>query len=82
MTRAGREYQKHMGEPGIPEVKGSQLNEAGQQLLDDIITDPNSRLSNVTKGNQKGGIRVVRPDGTGATFGPNGDLGYFGVNQR
>ena len=78
-TAAGRSYQKHMDRGELPVVPGKSLNDAGQQLLDDILRAPGSVTRTVKAGNAAGGVRVIRPDGQGVTFNPDGSLAYFGV---
>lgn len=68
-----------MGRGELPVVKGQELDQAGQSLLDDILTHPGSQVVPINGGNFKGGMYYVRPDGIGAAFGPNGTLEYFGV---
>ncbi|MEU1148121.1 polymorphic toxin-type HINT domain-containing protein [Streptomyces sp. NPDC005863] len=85
-THAGREYQKHMnrGERGeLPVIPGKQLKSVGQDLLDDILTNPKTATSPVNSGNFAGGTRYIMPDpaggrGIGATFDANGQFQYFG----
>jgi hypothetical protein len=78
-SAAGRSYQKHMDRGELPNVPGKSLDESGQDLLDDILTHPGSTTHRVTTGNAAGGTRIIRPDGIGATFNPDGSLAYFGV---
>ncbi|MFC9297192.1 DUF6531 domain-containing protein [Streptomyces sp. NPDC057011] len=83
LTRAGREYQKHMNRGDLDVVPGKQLDSTGQDLLDDILTNPNTTQVPVNSGNFAGGTRYVMPDpaggrGFGATFDSNGDFQYFG----
>ncbi|NKE58350.1 hypothetical protein FXN61_16570 [Lentzea sp. PSKA42] len=82
-TRAGRECQKHMDRGDLDVVPGKKLDSAGQNLLDDIFTNPGTVSSSVTSGNFAGGTRYIMPDsaggrGYGATFDANGDFQYFG----
>ncbi|MFD3997172.1 polymorphic toxin-type HINT domain-containing protein [Streptomyces sp. NPDC058583] len=82
-THAGREYQKHMNRGDLPVVPGKQLKSAGQDLLDDILTNPKTATSPVNSGNFAGGTRYIMPDpaggrGVGATFDANGQFQYFG----
>lgn len=82
-THAGREYQKHMNRGDLPVVPGKQLKSAGQDLLDDILTNPKTATSPVNSGNFAGGSRYIMPDpaggrGIGATFDANGQFQYFG----
>ncbi|WP_435195344.1 Hint domain-containing protein, partial [Streptomyces sp. NRRL F-5630] len=82
-THAGREYQKHMNRRDLPVVPGKELKTAGQDLLDDILTNPQTATSAVNSGNFAGGTRYIMPDpaggrGIGATFDANGQFQYFG----
>ncbi|MFB6622110.1 RHS repeat-associated core domain-containing protein [Streptomyces sp. NPDC056374] len=82
-THAGREYQKHMNRGDLPVVPGKELKTAGQDLLDDILTNPQTATSAVNSGNFAGGTRYIMPDpaggrGIGATFDANGQFQYFG----
>ncbi|MFB6556588.1 polymorphic toxin-type HINT domain-containing protein, partial [Streptomyces sp. NPDC056405] len=82
-THAGREYQKHMNRGDLPVVPGKELKTAGQDLLDDILTNPQTSTSAVNSGNFAGGTRYIMPDpaggrGIGATFDANGQFQYFG----
>jgi hypothetical protein len=82
-THAGREYQKHMNRGDLPVVPGKELKTAGQDLLDDILTNPQTARSAVNSGNFAGGTRYIMPDpaggrGIGATFDANGQFQYFG----
>lgn len=79
LTRAGRSYQKHMGRQQLPEVAGRDLNDAGQTLLDDILTSPGTKLKPVEHGGFAGGTRYIAPNGYGVTFDANGTFGYFGL---
>ncbi|MEV5635960.1 RHS repeat-associated core domain-containing protein [Agromyces sp. NPDC052230] len=83
LTRAGYEYQKHMNKGDLSVVPGRELNSTGQNLLDDILTNPATVRSQVTTGNFPGGQRYIMPDpaggrGLGATFDSNGLFQYFG----
>jgi hypothetical protein len=76
-TAAGRSYQKHMDRGQLPRIPGMSLDEAAQELLDDILTHPGSTTHPVRSGRAAGGIRIIRPDGVGATFTPDGSFAYF-----
>ncbi len=83
LTRAGREYQKHMNRGDLPVVPGKQLDSTGQKLLDDILNHPNTTQVPVTSGNFAGGTRYIMPGppgerGFGATFDSDGNFQYFG----
>lgn len=82
-THAGREYQKHMNRGDLPVVPGKELDSTGQDLLDDILTNPGTVTSPVNSGNFSGGTRYIMPDsaggrGIGATFDSRGQFQYFG----
>ncbi|WP_152990756.1 polymorphic toxin-type HINT domain-containing protein [Sphaerimonospora mesophila] len=82
LTRAGFEYQKHMARGQLDRVKGKQLNEAGQNLLEEILRDPSVKYSQVRKGAFAGGFRyvaVIRGEKIGAVFDANGKFAYFGM---
>jgi uncharacterized protein RhaS with RHS repeats len=79
LTRSGRAYQKHMGRGELEKVLGKELNSAGQDLLDEILTNPGTARSTVTTGNFSGGLRFINPDGIGATFDSTGTFQYFGI---
>ncbi|MEU6662245.1 DUF6531 domain-containing protein [Streptomyces sp. NPDC046821] len=83
LTHAGREYQKHMNRGDLDVVPGKQLDSSGQDLLDDILTNPNATQVPVNSGNFAGGTRYIMPDpaggrGFGATFDSSGNFQYFG----
>ncbi|MDT4994511.1 MAG: large repetitive protein, partial [Actinoplanes sp.] len=82
-TAAGRAYQKHMDRGELDPVPGAKLDESGQNLLDDILTNPATTQSPVTSGGFQGGTRFTMPgpqgqQGYGATFDQNGAFQYFG----
>ncbi|WP_230514344.1 polymorphic toxin-type HINT domain-containing protein [Salinispora arenicola] len=78
LTHAGREYQKHMGRGELPKVPGKQLDTAGQDYLDDILTTPGTQRVPINGGAFQGGYYYIRPDGAGAAFDSNGVFQYFG----
>lgn len=63
----------------LPKVSHGSLDEAGQELLDDILTDPRTVRSTVRGGNFPGGTRFVGPNHIGVTFDANGNFQYFGI---
>ncbi|HEV7964462.1 MAG TPA: RICIN domain-containing protein [Actinoplanes sp.] len=92
LTQAGYSYRKHMDKgqlPTVPKVPEQSLNDAGQALLDDILTDPHSQFIQFPDGR----LRVISNSivnpwkgpgaGTdyfiGVTFRSDGSLHYFGV---
>ena len=84
LTRAGREYQKHMGRGELPKVGGKELNKTGQDMLDDILSDPHTDYQPVTSGGFSGGHRLIGNNVAngkfvGATFDADGAFQYFGV---
>ena len=72
LTVAGRSLQKHASRPGsafaTSSRRASDLNEAGQDVVDDILTTPGS----VRRNNRLGGVDVVTPDGRGVRFRADG----------
>ena len=68
-----------MGRGELPNVQGKDLNSAGQTLLDEILTNPQTVETPVRSGNFAGGTRFIGPNGVGATFDANGVFQYFGV---
>ncbi len=61
LTRAGREYQKHMNRGDLDVVPGKELDSTGQYLLDDILTNPNTTQVPVNSGNFAGGRDILCP---------------------
>jgi RHS repeat-associated protein len=83
LSFAGRSYQKHMDLFQLPRVSGGrQLNQAGQELLEEILTNPGTVRSKVSAGLAAGGLRFVGPNGIGATFNAEGKFLYFGRHVR
>ncbi len=83
LTVAGRSYQKHMNRGDLDQVQGRNLNSTGQDLLEDILTNPGTKVEQVNSGNFAGGVRFIMPGkdggrGYGATFDSNGVFQYFG----
>ena len=78
-THAGREYQKHMARGELPTVAGKDLDAAGQELLDEILTNPGTRIDPIQGGEFAGGRYYIAPDNRGAAFDANGVFRYFGV---
>jgi hypothetical protein len=78
LTKAGRALQKHGDRPGTAfDRPGSNspkaLNPAGQNTVDDILTNPKSQV----KPNRLGGWDVVAPDGRGVRYNQNGSFRGF-----
>jgi hypothetical protein len=78
LTDAGLAYQKHMGRGELPLVPGSELNSAGQFLLDGILTDPATKWAAAGSKMLAGGEYGILPNGVGAAFDAQGMLQYFG----
>jgi hypothetical protein len=80
MTKAGASLGQHAAELGYDDLAGSAAtkNLLGQDLLDEILTNPGTTVSKVTSGNFAGGLRFISPDYAGATFNSNGVFRYFG----
>lgn len=76
LTKAGRALQKHGSREGsaFPEAKGNPdaINKQGQEIVDDILTDPNSVVT--TRHHFRfGDIKEIRsPDGSGIRYDSNG----------
>jgi len=81
LTRAGQELAKHSGQGGFPVPTGSPrtISRIGQTQLDDVLTFPGTRVSNIQMGNFAGGRYYIAPDGRGAAFDSSGVFQYFGV---
>lgn len=67
-----------MGRGELPKVPGKQLDTAGQDYLDDILTTPGTQRVPINGGAFQGGYYYIRPDGAGAAFDSNGVFQYFG----
>jgi hypothetical protein len=80
MTKAGASLAQHAEELGYDQIAGGNgaKNLLGQDLLDEILTNPGSTVSSPTSGNFVGGLRFITPDYAGATFDSNGIFQYFG----
>ncbi|GAA2003255.1 hypothetical protein GCM10009799_32990 [Nocardiopsis rhodophaea] len=82
-TQAGRAYQKHRDRGELDDVPNSQLKDAGQNLMEEILNNPDTQVLDVTSGNAKGGVRFVMPRSgkrdIGVTFDAQGNLLYFGL---
>jgi hypothetical protein len=77
LTSAGRAYQKHMNRPGsaypqVPQNPNS-LNSTGQQVVDEILTNPGSTV----RTNRLGGVDVKAPDGRGIRYNQDGSFRGF-----
>lgn len=73
LTFAGRALQKHGDRPGsaFPRATGTsaQKNTQGQQVVDGILTNPDSRV--IVRGDR---IDIYAPDGLGVRFYPDGNF--------
>jgi hypothetical protein len=80
MRKAGASLAQHAEELGYDDVSGSAANKnaMGQDLLDEILTNPGTRVSQITSGNFAGGLRFISPTYAGASFDSNGVFQYFG----
>jgi hypothetical protein len=78
LTRAGRSLEKHGSRPGsaFPSARGNAAakNSAGQHVVEDILTDPNSRRVPLTTGRFKGGFDVYAGDGRGVRYDGKGNF--------
>jgi hypothetical protein len=56
----------------------SAINEAGQNALNEILTNSGTTVETMQGGRFAGELRFVSPDGIGAVFSPDGTFEYFG----
>ncbi|MBU2569823.1 MAG: RHS repeat-associated core domain-containing protein, partial [Gammaproteobacteria bacterium] len=79
LTAAARALAKHAtGQRGtgtFPKLKGgiAEQNKAAQQIVDDILGNSNSSVTNLSRG----GLEVRAPDGRGIRFNSDGKLSGF-----
>jgi len=78
LTRAGRALAKATEVFGPTSGAPAAINEAGQEALDDILTNPGTTVETMTGGRFAGGLKFVSPDGIGAVFSSDGTFQYFG----
>jgi Pretoxin HINT domain len=78
LTRTGRALAKASEVFGSTSGGSSAINEAGQNALDDILTDPGTFRGTMSGGNFADGPVFISPDGIAAVFGPDGVFQYFG----
>jgi len=86
LTKAGRALAKHGGRPGsaFPAGRGSpaDLNKAGQEIVDDILTDPGSTFSARRHAMYGNVIEVRTPDGRGVRYGKGKEfMGFLEPNR-
>jgi filamentous hemagglutinin len=78
LTGAGRALQKHGGRSGsvFPVAKGtrSQINAVGQQVADDILTDPAATMTRRHHARFGEVIEVRAPDGRGVRYDAHGNF--------
>jgi filamentous hemagglutinin len=77
LTRAGRAYAKAGEVFGTTSGGPAAINEAGQDALNEILSNPGTEVESVTTGRFEGGLRFVAPDGTFVVFDQEGTLQYF-----
>ena len=85
LTRADLEYSKHMNPGGfLDKVTGNSgvLNQAGQKLLEEILTNPETRTARITGGGFNGGIFYIEPNGFGVAVNVSGQFVYFGYFDK
>jgi len=83
-TAAGRSLTKHGAgaRPGnslFPTAKGNPaaINRQAQDLVDDILTNPNTKVINSQRGRFGNTIEHVAPDGRGVVFDSSGKFLFF-----
>ncbi|MFN8053528.1 MAG: polymorphic toxin-type HINT domain-containing protein [Acidimicrobiales bacterium] len=78
LTRAGRAFAKAKEVFGPTAGGPTEVNAAGQNALDEILTNPGTVVRTMQGGNFAGGRLFISPNGVGAVFGPDGTFQYFG----
>ncbi|HMK97648.1 MAG TPA: hypothetical protein VK425_08900, partial [Acidimicrobiales bacterium] len=76
--RAGRAYAKAEEVFGRTSGGPATINEAGQNALEEILTNPGTRQGVMRGGKFAGGAIFIAPDGVGAVFSKSGEFEYFG----
>lgn len=82
LTEAGRALQKHGSRPGstFPKARGTsaQINQTGQQIVDDILTTPGSKVTKRHHARFGDIIELRTPDGKGIRYDAKGNfLGFL-----
>lgn len=76
-SKAGRSAEKKGSRPGsvYPPTTGApeEINEQGQEILDDMLNDPDSTI----EVDDRGRTTVTAPDGRSARFNPDGSMQGF-----
>ena len=54
------------------------MNQAGQEALNEILTNPDTTTRIMETGRFAGGRVFISPSGIGAVFSPSGVFEYFG----
>jgi RHS repeat-associated protein len=82
LTRVGRSIAKHSSE--FPGATGNpdDLNAYGQEVLEEILTDPETVIESATSGNFPGGFKFFSSEGFSATFDAEGIFRYFGTSDE
>jgi hypothetical protein len=78
LSAAGRAYAKASEVFGKTSGGPTAINDAGQYVLDEILTNPGSVRSVMNTGHFQGGTLIRSPEGVGAVFSPEGVIQYFG----
>ena len=83
-TAAGRSLTKHGAgaRPGnslFPAARGNPaaINRQAQDIVDDILTNPNTKVINSQRGRFGNTIEYIAPDGRGVVFDSNGKFLFF-----
>ncbi len=81
LTRAGQKLQQHGGQGNLPVISGNveKLNASAAELLEDILTDPRTRVEVNQSGNFAGGRTFIDPIGRGARYDADGVFQFFGA---
>ena len=83
-TKAGRSLTKHgagarPGNSKFPSAKGSpqQINQMAQDMVNDILTNPDTTVTNSYRGRFGNTIEYTAPDGRGLVFKASGEFLFF-----
>ncbi len=88
-TAAGHALTKHArgqraGSRLFPELSGGvdDINRAAQDIVDDILTNPHSTSTVLTRGRFKGGVDIFDPSGRGVRYDAGGNFVTFLERQQ
>jgi filamentous hemagglutinin len=80
-TRAGRSLTKHGAgaKRFFPPARGNpaEINRLAQDIVDDILTNPETKVIKSYRGRFGETIEYIAPDGRGIVFDANGNFRFF-----